>query len=150
MLPEGVVEGEESRPVLGELDDRNLLGDFVPGDYRVVDHQAGHVVVGLVIGVEEGGGDVGAVEAGIGFAGDVHLVALHGKGINEVLPETHELSGDILLASGGDVAGREAGADGLLDPDDVGQGVPAPRVLDGLVSTILPEERSVLLEETFQ
>jgi hypothetical protein len=37
----------------------------------------------------------------------------------------------------------------LLYPNYIGKVYPSPRILDGLVCAILPEERSVLLHEAF-
>lgn len=84
------------------------------------------------------------------LAGDVHLVAMHAKGVDEVLPEAHELGDELLLVGDAGLAGGEAGADRLLDVDDVGQGVPAPGVLDRFVGAILPQEGPVLLEQAFE
>jgi hypothetical protein len=86
----------------------------------------------------------------VGLSRDVHLVAVHAKGVDQVLPETHELGGELLLVGDGGLARREARADRLLNVDDVGQGVPAPGVLDWLVGAILPQEGAVLLEETLK
>ena len=76
------------------------------------------------------------------------LVPLGAKSLDKVLPEPLELLSDILLASGCGGPRREAGANWLLNPDNVGQLMPAPGVLDGIMCPVLPQERPILLEET--
>lgn len=83
----------------------------------------------------------------VGLARDVHLVSLHGKGVDKVLPEAQELPRHVLLALGGDVALAVAGADGLLDVDDVGQVVVAPGVGHRVRGARRPDDGAVLLEE---
>lgn len=86
----------------------------------------------------------------IGFTRNVNLVSLHGKGIDEVLVETHELLSDIILILGSNLASGEARVNGLLNPQDVGKVMPAPGVWYRLQSTILPQEGTVFLQEAFE
>lgn len=95
-------------------------------------------------------GNVRHVHACVTLSHNVHLVVLQTKSIDKVLPEPHELVGHILLVLRGRGTLREAGAHGLVDVNDIGQSVPAPRVLDGCVGSILPQEGAVLLEETLK
>jgi hypothetical protein len=60
------------------------------------------------------------------------------------------LGGDVLLRSRGRRSGREARADGLLDPDHIGEAVPGIGVRDGLVGAVLPEEGAIFLEEALE
>ena len=77
-------------------------------------------------------------------------VSLHLKSLDKVLPEALELGSDVLLVSGGRSSGRETGTDRLVDPHHVGQLVPTPRVFNGPVSPVLPEERAIFLEEPLE
>lgn len=86
----------------------------------------------------------------IGFTGNVHLVPVHGKGVEEVFVEAHKLLGHVFFAVGRHLARGEASIDRLLNPQDVGQMVPSPGVRDGLVSAVLPQERAVFLQEAFK
>lgn len=90
------------------------------------------------------------IHASIAFADDIHLVPSQIKSVDKVRPELHELHGNVVLVLGGGRALREAGADGLVDPDDVCQAVPSIRVLDRCKRSVLPEEGAVLLEETLE
>jgi hypothetical protein len=45
---------------------------------------------------------------------------VHAKGVDQVLPEAHELGRELLLVGDGGLARREARADRLLNVDDVG------------------------------
>lgn len=95
-------------------------------------------------------GNVRDVHAGVALAHNIHLVVLQRKGVDKVLPEAHELAGDVFLVLRGRSALGEAGAHGLVDVDDIGQSVPAPGVLDRRVRSILPQEGAVLLEKTLE
>lgn len=75
---------------------------------------------------------------------------MHGKGIDEVLVEAHELLGDIVLILGSNLASGEASVNGLLNPQDVGKMMPTPGVWYRLQGTILPQEGAVFLQETFE
>lgn len=55
---------------------------------------------------------------------DINLVPLKGKSVHKVLPEAHELLSNICLVSRSDGTLREAGANGLVDPDHIRETVP--------------------------
>lgn len=109
-----------------------------------------HVEVVGIVGVQHATGNVGNVHASVGLSNDIHLVAGQVEGVDEVLPELHELVCDIDLILRSRGALGEARADGLVDIDDIGQAVPPVRVLNGRIGAILPKERAVLLEETLE
>lgn len=58
------------------------------------------------------------------LASEVYLVTLDGKGINEILPEPHEVIGDISLVVDQDVSLGETGSNWLIDVDDIREFVP--------------------------
>lgn len=75
---------------------------------------------------------------------------MHGKGVDKVLKEAHELTGNIFLVLGRDGAGREARVDGLLNPEHIGEMVPPPWVRNGSIRAVLPQEGAVFLDEAFE
>ena len=84
------------------------------------------------------------------LAGNVHFVALHAKGVDEVLPESHKLRCYIVFVLGRHISGRETRANWLFDIDNVREVVPAPWVLNGAHGAGRPQERTVLFEQTRQ
>jgi len=146
-LGEGVVEGEDGFPFVDEGGHGDVARDGVFGIQPVEDHHAGEVEVGAIVLVEHGAGDVRGVHAAVGRPGHVDGVPLEGEGVDKVLPEAEELAGDVGLVARGRGTLGEAGADGLVNPDDVGQMVPGPFVGDGLERAGHPKHGAVLLEE---
>ena len=84
------------------------------------------------------------------LASDIDLVTLQAERIYEVAPEAHELLRNIILVLSRHRTGREAGADRLLNPDDVGELVPRPRVRIRLERAALPLKGPVLLDHAAQ
>lgn len=125
------------------------LQRIAPGD-AVVDEQAAHVIVRLVLLVEHVLGEVGPIHAGIRLAGNVHLPPFHAKRLDKVLPEADELLGNIVFVVDGLIALGEADADGLLEPNNVGQEMKAEGVALGLFHTLAPSNGTILLEESEQ
>jgi hypothetical protein len=107
-----------------------------------------HVVVRSIVVIQHGACDIRDVLSGITLTSDVHLVALHAKGVDEVLPESVELSSNIGLIVDKGVSGRETSRDWLINPYHVCEVCPGVRVGYWGVSTGLPREGSVFLEET--
>jgi hypothetical protein len=97
--------------------------------------------------VQHSAGDIRDVLSSITLASDVHLVTLHAKGVDEVLPEGVELSSDIgfIVHKGG--SRRETSRDWLINPYHVGEVCPGVWVRHWGVSTGLPREGSILLEQ---
>jgi hypothetical protein len=170
---EGRVQVEQTGPVLDEGEHRDLILQAAVGEDTVVDHRTGQVVVLLVLGIQHGMRDVRDVDTSIRLARNVDLLVVEAEGVLEVLEEAQELVGDLLLVGVGLGASAEAGSTGLLDPDPVvmlelfwsraradiprsginvhvSELIPAPRVLDRLEGTVLPDDWSVLLEEALQ
>lgn len=112
--------------------------DRVIADDGVVDVDTLEVEVLRVVLLEEAIGNVRHVHAGVRLARHVGAGALELEGVDKVLPEAAELGGHVVLAGGRGLALGEAGADGLLDPQHVGQAVPRVGVLDWRKGTILP------------
>lgn len=104
----------------------------------------------LLVSVYSGRGGGIQEDLRIGLASNVNFVSLHGKGIDEIFVETHELLSDIVLILGSNFASGEASVNGLLNPQDISKMMPAPRVWYRLQSTILPQEGTVFLQETFE
>jgi hypothetical protein len=118
-----LVDVEEVLPVLDEGENDSLLLQSRVADEGIVDGDAAELEVVIVIGRDEGVGDVGDVKAGVGLARDVSRGAFEVEGGDEVAPKASELLGELDFI--GDVGGAlaEADADGLLDPDDVCTGL---------------------------
>ena len=91
----------------------------VATDARVVDHGARDVVVGWVVGVEHGGGDVGHVAAGVGLAGYEDLVVLDAEDVFPILEELDEILSGFFLCCSFMASLSVACSDGLLDPEHV-------------------------------
>lgn len=83
----------------------------------IVDHDGLDVVVGGVVGVEHGVGDVGDIVSCVTLAGDEYLAALQSEGIHEVLEKAEELRGYFVLVRCCWSPLREAGANRLLNPN---------------------------------
>lgn len=170
LLDEGVVEGEESSPVIYELDRGDLFLDGIVGGRGVVDHSGFEVVILVcfislkscfqsmirlthrrcIIHVEHSISNIWNIVSRIRFTSDVNLSALQTKSIDEVLPKSEELCSNIFFAGSGRCSLRKAGADGLLYPYDVCEVGPGPGVLNGGVCSILPDPGTVFLDNTFE
>lgn len=90
-------------------------------DRWIVDLNSLHIEVLGVIGVQHPRGNIWNVLPCVGFSRDVNLVALHGKRIHEVLPESHELGCHIVFIVYQNVSRGETSGDRLIYPDHVGQ-----------------------------
>lgn len=130
--------GRRTTPSLHERQRGDLSLQVVVRNGRVVHHDTLEIIVRRIVGVEERTGNIRHEHAGVRLARNIHLVSLDGEGVNEVLEPRLELRRDVLLGRGGRRALREARADGLLDPHDVGQLVPRVGVLDWLEGAVLP------------
>lgn len=119
----GLVEVEDVLPGLDEGVDYGLLLQGAVADDGVVDGDAAELVVLVVLGGDEGVGDVGHVVAGVGLAGDVGRGALEAERVDEVAPEADELEAELDFVGDVGRALAVADADGLFDPDHVGPGV---------------------------
>lgn len=122
-----------------------------PRQHWVVDHDGLDIVVVGAVLLQHGIGDVGNIASSIRLASDVDLLASQAKGLHEVLPEAKEFGGSFFLASSFGCAQREPSADGLLNPNHVGQIPPVSRVVYGLgAASILPADGAVLLQKAFK
>lgn len=72
------------------------------------------------------------------------------EGIQEILEETQELRSYICFAGRGWSTLRKASADWLFDPDHVGQVDPGIWILHRLEGSVLPQEWSIFLEQSFE
>jgi hypothetical protein len=72
---------------------------------------------------------------------------LQAERFDEVAPEAHELGCQLIFIGDGGLSLRKSYADGLLDPDDVGEEMPTPGIGLRLEGTGLPEERPIFLKE---
>jgi len=97
-------------------------------------------------------GDVRDIVASVRLASDVHLAVLQAKVVDEILEEAQELlrSCGLVVRSTLSADTAETGAGWLLDPNHVGEVRPCPVVLHRAVRAVLPQERTVLLQETLQ
>lgn len=93
-------------------------------DGGVIDLNTLHVEVFGVVGVQHARSDVRNVLSSVGLSSNVHLIALHAEGVDEVLPESHKLCGYILLIIDSDVSWGESSANWLIDVNHVGQVCP--------------------------
>ena len=84
------------------------------------------------------------------LSGNINLIPLQGEGVDEVLPESHELLCYIRFICGGDITGGKACADGLFNPNNIGKMMPGPRIRDRFEGAILPQERPVFLKKAFK
>jgi hypothetical protein len=117
-----LVEVEEALPILNVRKDDSLLLKRGITNEGVVDGNSAELVVVVVVGGDEGVGDVGDVEAAVGLAGDVGCGALEVEGVDEVLPETSELAAELDFVGDVGLAFAVAYTNWLFDPDDVGSG----------------------------
>lgn len=117
-----LVEVEEVLPVLNVGEDDSLLLKRAISDNGVVDGDSTELVVVVVVGSDEGVGDVGDVLAGVGLAGDVGCGALEFKSVDEVLPEAGELEAELDFVGDVGLASAVTYTNGLFDPDDVCSG----------------------------
>lgn len=72
------------------------------------------------------------------------------ESVDEILPKSEKLGSDIFFAGGSGYTLGEAGTNGLFDPNNIGKVYPAPRVWNRSVGTVLPDPRSVFLEQSFK
>lgn len=135
---------------LHERHDGNGALKVVVSDERVIDHDARDVEVLRVVGVEHTTGNVRHVHSRVRLAGEIHLVPSQVEGIDKVLPERHELVGNVDLVIGRGSSLGEARTDRLVDIDDVGQAIPSIGVLDWQKCASLPKEWPILLQETLE
>lgn len=126
-----------------------LLNGTVAND-GIVDRYTRQIVVDGIISIDKGVRDVRHVIAAIGLSGEVYFAVLHTKCFNKLLVESDKLLTKLDFI--GDVwcSLRETDADWLLNPQHVGQVDPCVGVLDRLVSSCFPSERTVFREETTQ
>jgi hypothetical protein len=111
VLSEGLVEVEKPSPLVDECYRRNVLKQNILGDTGVVEHHTLRVVVGGVVLVNHGVGDVGHVASSIRFSSDVDLAVLQTESLDKVLEEAKKLRGGLLLAGSGGVTLGETCAD---------------------------------------
>jgi hypothetical protein len=104
VLSEGLVEVEEAGPLIDECYRWNILKQDILGDTGVVEHHTLSVVVGGIVLVNHGVGDVGYVASSIRFSSDVDLAVLQTESLDKVLEEAKELLCGLLLAGSGGVA----------------------------------------------
>ena len=117
-LQEGLVQIEKVGPVVDVgRDDDFGLEDLIAKD-RVVDRDTGEVVVDLVFGVDKCVGNVGDVEAAVGFASQVDLAVLHLERLDELLVEADEFLAQLDLVRDVWSALGETDADWLFDPEE--------------------------------
>lgn len=115
----GLVEIEQVRPVLDVRVDDSLLLESAVTDDRIIDGHAAELVVIVIVGCDEGIGDVGDVVAGVGLSSDVGGGALELEGVDKVLPEADELLAELDFVGDVGLALAVADTDGLFDPNNV-------------------------------
>lgn len=106
------------------------------------------VKVSRIFGVQHVAGNIRAIGTCITFAVDIDAVAVHAKGIDKVFPKAHKLLGDIVFIFCGYVSSGEACVHGLLNPDDIGKMMPAPRILVRTGDSNRPNKGAVFLQQT--
>lgn len=125
-IAEGLIEGKQ---VVVEVDERDRHDVAVAvTEHAVVDDHSGDVKVLRVVLVDHAASNVRHVKTTVALASDVHLVVLHIKGVDKVLPETSQLVRNLELIVVSRSALRKASANGLIDPDHIAQVVPRPWV----------------------
>ena len=147
---EGGVEGEQRGEIVDVGGGGDLLLNGVGAGARVVDHDAVDIVVLRVVGIEHGVGDVRDVVARVTLSRDIDLLVVQAKCIQEVLEEAEELLSDICLIFCSRFTLRETCTHRLLHPHHIREIDPSPRVLDWSKRAILPKERTIFLQQTFQ
>ena len=108
------------------------------------------VVVCGIVAVQEVTSNVWDILTSITLASDVNLVALHAKGINEILPECGKLISNINFIVNKDISGWVSSADGLIDPDHIGQVGPWIWIWDRCICARLPTKRSIFLKQSIK
>lgn len=88
------------------------------------------------------------VVSSITFSCDVHFALLEAKGLHKVLPEASELLSKFHLISDVRSSLCVANTDRLFNPDHVGQVGPAVRVWSWCQSSSLPQEWSILGQQS--
>ncbi len=106
-------------------------------DRRVVDLDTLNIVIRRIVGIQHTSCNIRNILTSVTFTSDIDLVSFHAESINEVLPETHELSSNVVLVIDGDVSRRESSAHGLIDVNHVGEVNPAVRVCLAATGTVL-------------
>lgn len=119
-------------------------------DRRVVDLDALEIEIVGILCIEHTGSKVWDVLTGVTLSGDVNLVALHVEGLDEMFPEIIELVRDIELVADCGGARREASPGWLIDIDQVCQIGPRVWVPNGFVSSGLPEEGTIFLQQAIE
>lgn len=79
--------------------------DVVCVDGRVINLNTLHIEVLLVLRIQHTARNIWDILPSVTFSRDIYFVSLHRKGINEVLPETHELLCNIVLVVNENTAG---------------------------------------------
>lgn len=103
-----------------------------------------------VVGVGKVTRNIRSIVATVRFAHHEDLVALHAESLYEILPEPQKLRGKFVFIMDGSVTSGKADGDGLFDPHNVGEMMPAPGVGNRLQRARSPDKRPVLLKEAEQ
>lgn len=117
-----LVEVDEVLPVFDVwIYDGLLLQGAISND-GIVDGDTAQLVVGVVIGRNEGVSEVWDIVTSIRFSSDVSRSSLKLKCLNKVTPEADKLKAELDLICDVGLPLTIADADRLLNPDDVGSG----------------------------
>lgn len=145
---------------------------FVITDTRIVDLNTLDVVIFGIIRFQHGIGNVSVsvlelaneqkktrisirdVLASIALSRNVNISTFHIKRLHKVLPEAHKLSRNIALvvdlSRSTRCSRRETSTNGLIHPDHVCQVSPGVWVSDWFISSRLPQEGTVFIQESVQ
>jgi hypothetical protein len=122
--PKGVqgclVEVDEVLPVLNVWIDDGLLLQGAVSDDGIVDGDTAQLVVCVIIGRNEGVGDVWDIVASIRLSSNVSRSSLKLKCLDKVPPEANELKAKLNLVGDVGLPLAVADTDRLLNPDDIG------------------------------
>lgn len=129
---------------------RDLLAHLRPPEAGIIYHDAGYMKPGLVLLLEHCIRDIRHILACKALASDIDLAMVQLKEIHEALPEPKGLhSSGLRRRRIGRALGKPS-AYRLVNPDDVGQVAPAPRVAYGSMRALSPKNRSLLAEEAVE
>lgn len=151
VIHEGIVEIEQCAVCVDELHRGRLLQNTAHADTGIIDLNTLHVVVGCVVLIQEVASNIRNVHACITFPGEVDLVALHVESVDKVLPKPGEVLCHIVLVPDKSWCSwccrRQASANGLVNPDHIGEIGPRKWIWLWRVCTRLPEPRTVFLHQ---
>jgi hypothetical protein len=103
-----------------------------------------------IIPIEEFSGEIWYISAGIRLSGNIDLEFGNPEDGLEIQEEVRKIFSNVFLIGCSYVSIREAGANGLLHPQDVGQIDPRIWVYLRLIHPPAPDESAIFLKEAFE